>query len=227
MCFREKQSKVQIKWADINRVCFYNFLYLFETFQDDAAGNTVCLLNKSFILSGPCQHYRQSLICSKIPLSVPLVLLSLSKTHTSHAHTHDSKQYIIMNPPHWGCRTSTHKHTRTNYSAFHIQWTTSWLTAVCTKVKGWYFDSIIFLMSRLELLNAVADVSAWLTLWNIHWMLWIWRLWFTLKCHLFPSFIPALHCVFVFALSLLSSLITLLAFVHWFFEILSSLIKSI
>lgn len=98
---------------------------------------------------------------------------------------------------------ASHTHTNTlaySCSAFHIQWTTSWLTAVCGKVKGRYFDSIIFLMSRLKPINALADISAWLTLWNIYWMLWSWRLWFTLNVICFLSLCLPLTMFFLSSL---------------------------
>ena len=56
-----------------------------------------------------------------------------------------------------------------NRCAFPIQWTTSWLTAVSAKSEGRLLrQHRFFLTSRLKLLNAVADMSVWLTLWNIH-----------------------------------------------------------
>lgn len=65
------------------------------------------------------------------------------------------------------------------------------------KWRGRYFDSIIFLMSRLELINASVGASAWLTLRNINWTFpSLLTAVIHFKCYLFSSFCPSPEAVF-------------------------------
>lgn len=65
------------------------------------------------------------------------------------------------------------------------------------KWRGGYFDSIIFLMSRLELINVSAEASAWLTLRNINWTFpSLLTAVIHFKCYLFPSFCTLPKAVF-------------------------------
>lgn len=83
--------------------------------------------NDSFILSGPCRLCCQSPLCSKIRRSVLL---------SPNTYAYKAPSNMSLEPHCTRLLLFTHKSTRVhNYSAFHIQWTTSWLTAVCAKVK--------------------------------------------------------------------------------------------